>query len=370
MCKQFMAVLLLLASCKPPLSDAADLGTDSEDLAEPGSKPPDLRRGPDLTPAPPDLASPATCRGRGAPGIFYQFATDALMLPKSTGARSYTLDFDGDGKPENQLKSVSNVIALSGLDLQSALDAAVAAGDGIELFGVSTMDPSNSTCVGVEGNLAKPPGMGMPPPKFDGTDLFFPDMGLGAQFTGKLTAGQLSTTVPPLLSTTEEQQLQLRLPFNGGSLLLPLRGVHIEGTLTKTGSVWRIQNGVLHGVIAKPIIDTVFVPLVANLLTDLIHKDTMMGIPGDTAKTIIALFENRTGTASIAKCMVAANCCRINPATCFIVPAEVTDSSLGGVLAPDVQVLDTGDQWAPVPGGTAYNAMSFGIGFTAVTASY
>lgn len=366
--KQFLAVLLLFASCKTPSPDAADSGNDIADLADPGIKPPDLRRGPDLTPAPPDLS--ATCRGRGAPGIFYQLATDAILLPKTTGGRTYALDYDGDGKPENQLKNLANVIALAGLDLQSALDAAVASGDGIELFGVSTLDPSNSTCVGVEGNLAKPPGMGTPRPKFDGSDVFFPDMGLGAQLTGMLTAGQLSTTVPPRLSAAEEPQLLLRLALGGGSVLLPLRGVHIEGTLTQTGGVWRIQNGVLHGVITKTTIDTVLVPLVANILTELIHKDTVMGVPGDTAKAVIGLFETKTGPASIAKCMVPVNCCRVSPETCFISPAEVTDSSIGGVLAPDVQVLDTGDHWAPVPGGRTYNAMSFGIGFTAVTATY
>ena len=68
--------------------------------------------------------------------------------------------------------------------------------------------------------------------------------------------------------------------------------------------------------------------------------------------------------------MVAANCCRTSPATCLILPAEVAASPVGSVLAPDVEVLDASNKWAPVSGGTSYDAMSFGMGFTAITAIY
>ena len=149
-----------------------------------------------------------------------------------------------------------------------------------------------------------------------------------------------------------------------------MRGVHVEGTVSKTGGLWRVQSGVLHGVISKTDIDGTIIPAFADLLTQLIHNDTSAGIPGNTAKALIGLFEPTTGAASIAKCMVAANCCRISPATCFIVPAEVADSPVGGVLSPDVEVLDGSDRWAPKSGGRNYNAMSFGICFSAVTASF
>lgn len=367
MIKRAVSVLLLVAACKPALTvDPADLGPTTADLSR-LEGPPDLRVSADLSLAP-DLAS--ACRGAGAPGVTYKLATNSLKLPRSTGGSTYTLDFDGDGKPENQFRNLINVISLSGLDVQTVIDAGIAAGDGIELLSFTTTDTANSTCVGVETNSAQPHMAGAPPPRFDGTDVFLPITTKGAQLAGQLQGGKLATTPPPMQNAATEQSLAVRLDLGVGALTLVLRGVHVEGTVSQSGGVWRVQNGSLHGVISKTDIDGTIIPAFADLLTQLIHKDTVAGVPGDTAKAIIGLFEQKTGAASIAKCMVAANCCRISPATCFIVPAEVADSSIGGVLAPDVEVLDGSDHWAPKPGGKNYNAMSFGIGFSAVTASF
>ena len=153
MIKRAVSVLLLVAACKPALTvDPADLGSSTADLSRlEGS--PDLRGSADLSLAP-DLAS--ACRGTGAPGVTYKLATDSLKLPSSSGSSSFTLDFDGDGKAENQFKNLINIINLSGLDVQGVIDAGIAAGDGIELLSFTTTDTANSTCVGVEANSAQP----------------------------------------------------------------------------------------------------------------------------------------------------------------------------------------------------------------------
>ena len=71
----------------------------------------------------------------------------------------------------------------------------------------------------------------------------------------------------------------------------------------------RIKDGVLHGVLAQKDIDDKIVPLVANLLTDMINKDPM----SDTAKTIIGLFENQNDAVTKKKCMDnAKDCCKTN----------------------------------------------------------
>lgn len=367
MIKRAVSVLLLVAACKPALTvDPADLGSSTADLSRLEGLP-DLRGSSDLSLAA-DLAS--SCRGASAPGVTYKLATDSLKLPSSSGSGSFTVDFDGDGKAENQFKNLISIINLSGLDVQGVIDAGIAAGDGIELLSFTTTDTANSTCVGVEANSAQPHMTGAPPPRFDGTDVFFPIMPTGAQLAGQLQGGKLATTPPPLQNAATEQRLPVQLNVGGAGLTLLLRGVHVEGTVSKTGGLWRLQSGVLHGVISKADIDGTIIPAFADLLTQLIHKDVIAGVPGDTAKALIGLFEQASGSASIAKCMVAANCCRTSPATCFILPAEVAASPVGGVLSPDVEVLDGSDHWAPKSGGKNYNAMSFGIGFSAVTASF
>ena len=103
-------------------------------------------------------------------------------------------------------------------------------------------------------------------------------------------------------------------------------------------------------------------------VTQLINKDPM----GSTAKTVIGIFEDPVGNAaSKAKCDAdATKCCHKMPATCVILPDEVkTNGLIGQLLAPDVQVFQNG-VWSPVPKGTTKDAMSVGLGFTSVKASF
>ncbi len=326
-------------------------------------------------PPSPDMAQPAAaCTAAQVTGSSNKLATDSLKLPKSTGGSTFTYDFDGDGKPENQLKNLINVVALSGLDIQASVDTAVQNGEAVLLTDVKTADLMSSSCSSFSFALAEAP-MGWKP-KFDGSDMFKVGAIMSVTLFGGITAGKMSTTPSKDQTAANEQKIQLTLPLGmGNTLPLALRGAHVEGTLAMEGGILKIKNGVIHGVLAQKDIDGQIVPLVANLLTDLIHKDTKMGVPGDTAKAIIGLFEQKTGAASKAKCMAnAADCCGFtgmaHPDTCKIVAQEVKDSSIGGVLSPDVQVLDDQGNWKPVPGGKMLNGMSVGLGFTSVKASF
>lgn len=329
-------------------------------------------------PSPPDMAMvkpTVTCTSDQVTGSSNKLASNALLLPKSTGGSTYTYDFDGDGKPENQLKNLINVVSLSGLDIQGSINTAVESGEAVLLTDIKSADLMASTCSSVSFALADSPMMGWKP-KFDGTDMFKVGPIMAVTLFGGITAGKLNTTPSKEQTAANEQKVSLNLPLGmGNNLPLALRGAHVEGTLAMEGGVLKIKNGAIHGVLSQKDIDEKIVPLVANLLTDLIHKDTKMGVPGDTAKAIIGLFEQKTGTASKAKCAAnAADCCGLtgmaHPDTCKIVSQEVKDSSIGGVLAPDVQVLDDQGNWKPVPGGKMLNGMSVGIGFTSVTAKF
>lgn len=324
----------------------------------------------------PDMSKPAaTCTADKVTGSSNKLASNALLLPKSSGGSTYTYDFDGDGKPENQLKNLVNVVSLSGLDIQASINTAVENGEAVLLTDVKTADLMTSSCASASFSLADSPPMGWKP-KFDGSDMFKVGPIMAVTLFGGITAGKLTTTPSKDQTSANEQKVSLNLPLGmGQNLPLDLRGAHVEGTLAMEGGVLKIKNGAIHGVLSQKDIDGKIVPLVANLLTDLIHKDTKMGVPGDTAKAIIGLFEQKNGAASKAKCMAnAADCCGFtgmaHPDTCKIVTQEVKDSSIGGVLAPDVQVLDDQGNWKPVPGGKMLNGMSVGIGFTSVTAKF
>ena len=327
--------------------------------------------GDDGTMDPNNMPPAPVCDAKAVTGTDNKAATDALKLPGVSGNKTYVYDFDGDNRQENQLKNLINTISLSGLDIQASVNKAVQSGDAIVLMNLKTGDIMKADCASVTMGLAKGPAPMAPAPKFDGSDTFqmLPDITPVSLF-GKIDGGKLSTLASKEQRSDKqtEQQIQVNLPLGDGkNLPLALHGAHLEGTVVKDGSVIRIKDGVLHGVLAQKDIDDKIVPLVANLLTDMINKDPM----SYTAKTIIGLFENQNDAVTKKKCMDnAKDCCKSNPTTCKILPAEVKNSAVGGVLSSDVQVFDDNGNWAPVAGGKKYNGMSVGIGFTGVSAKF
>lgn len=354
--------LSLLAACSTGKQDFPDLGSLPDIPLPPG--PPDLA----MLPPPPDLAMSIdmaksyTCRGEDAPGKTYRLVMNQLLLPGVAGHKTYVYDFDGDGRAENQLKNIMATISLAGLDVQTPLDDAVTGGQIINLLSLTSASVDTAACVGMTLNQ----GQTGPKPKFDGTDVFTPVAKPGTVLGASLASMQLKSVESRNLKSDTESQFELQISLGGSPLKLPLRGVHVEGTFQMAGPFWQIQSGALYGAIAKKDIDDKVLPAIADQLTTLIRSAPM----SSTAQTLINLFESKTDPVSVTKCMTASRCCRTSPATCVILPEEVRNSAIGGVFSPDVEVLDDMGQWKPVPGGKKFNAMSVGLGFTAITATY
>jgi len=311
------------------------------------------------------------CDATKVTGMDNKMATNELKLPGIAGNKPYAYDFDGNGVQENQLKTLINTISLAGLDIQKSVNDAVAGGEAIVLMNVKASDLTKAECAQVTLGLAKGPKAGDPKPTFDGKDKFeiMTEVAPVSLF-GPVDAGKMSTLASSKQKTSNktEQQIQVNIPLGDGKTLpLSLRGAHFEGTLVKDGANTRVKDGMLHGVLAQVDIDQKIVPLVANLLTDMVNKDPT----AESAKIIIGLFENQADPVSKKKCTdKPADCCATNGKTCKILPEEVKNSAVGGVLSADVQVFDDQGNWAPVPGGKKYNGMSVGIGFSGVTAQF
>jgi hypothetical protein len=358
------ALFLLALSCsfwqcekKPDCADGTclpDLYVDLPDLRMPVDV--DLATPPDLK-APPDLA-PA------CGGPVYKYATNALRLP--TNANAYSIDIDGDGRADNQLKNLLSAISAAGFDLQTAMDQSVADGQVVLLGALAAEDLTNIACARLDLNEAQPRAGAEPRPKYDGTDTFKVAAGkMPAQLRGEIKTAQLDTTQPPRLAADDVPRLEIGLPlFIGTFVRLPLYGVHVQGKVDQRG----VTTGQIHGVIRKEDIDKRVIPSIAEALTQIIRSDPMSA----TTRTLIQLFEDTADNpVSKTKCdTMPMACCAKSPTTCTILPEEVAGNALiASLLAPDVQVFD-GMKWKPVPRGTQKDAMSVGLGFTAVKASF
>lgn len=315
------------------------------------------------------MPMPSKCTADKVMGSSSKYATDSLKVPGTTGSKTYAYDVDGDGTSENQLRNLLNIVSSAGLNIQDPINMAVANGDAVILTEVKAADLMKTDCASLTFALAKAPAMGEAKPKFDGTDTFKIGDVMGVKVLGVINNGKLTTTASKEQTGAEEQKIELKLPLTAGMTLpLALRGVHFEGTFTVENGVPKIKDGAIHGVISKKDIDTKIVPTVATIITDMIHKDPM----GSTTKTIVGLFENMSVPVTKMKCdNTPMKCCAKNPATCEILPEEVLASPIGGVLAADVEVLDDAtDTWKPVPKGKNPDAMSVGLGFSSVKATF
>lgn len=315
-----------------------------------------------------DMPMEDVCSADKVTGTSYKYATNALRLPASSGTKTYASDIDGDGKSENALKTLVQAVSVAGLNLQDPINSAVADGDAVILAELKTTDLTTSSCAGLTLALAASPAKGDPLPHFDGSDTFKIGAVMGVKLFGKIDGGKIVTTASKDQTAANEQKIELTLPIGDGAMLpLSIRGVHVEGTLAMDKGQPVINDGVIQGVIAKKDIDEKIVPTVAGIVTKMVNDK-----PDDsTTKTIVSLFENMANDASKNKCASdMTKCCKTNPKTCVILPAEVMASPVGGVLGPDLQTFDDNYNWAPVPGGKNKNGMSVGLGFSSVKASY
>ena len=188
------------------------------------------------------------------------------------------------------------------------------------------------------------------PPAYDGSDVFTPALPASAVFSASVPMGQLGTTLPKDLKAADEATLPLAVPLGPMMVTLPLRGVHVQGRVQLVAGKPTITDGQIHGAVAVADLDRVVYPSLAASVTALINGDPM----STTTRTLISLFETSTSPVSVAKCMVARDCCKTNPSTCKILPQEVKDSVVGSLFAPDVEVLNAMGQWEPVRGGTLH----------------
>lgn len=373
-------VLQALLSCKqaepqgdlglePDLAASMDLAGAAEDLSlPPDQKGGDLRVPTDLPP-PGDLGQdmgsrvcgiPCSCLTSAPAATRTKYVTNALRLP--TSMASYAADLDGDGRVDNQYKAILSALGAAGFDLEMALAQEVQRGNQVTLLELQAADLVNG-CGRLNVAPATTRKLGDPVPKYDGTDVFTAATPLKTLF-GNLSATSLNTVPTRYLEPPEVISLPLPLGFFG-VIPVPVHGVHIQASVSASN----LMSGEIHGVILKSDIDTILIPGIAGVLTETINKDPL----SSATETLVRLFEDPVGNpVSQAKCMVAADCCKLpaNRKTCKILPAEVASNAIiGAVLAPDLQMTQ-GGIWKPLPKGMVKDSLSFGMGFTAVRASF
>ena len=319
--------------------------------------------------APPDAAQPDAAQpdatmadagpvAQGCPDpvdpnvVQHQYIIDRKLMPANASEASMrALDLDGAEplRRDNQLGQVQVALASqTNTDLQAQMDALFATGQILQLVNVQT----TSLITAPETSYAILFGQdqdGNPADNFSGAEPFDirADSPPNNVICGSTIASQLTLGPGDL---TVETNLFV---FGSTLVRLPMIGAQVVGTIDANG----IINGIIGGAIVESDVNTIVVPALHISLTQSTAADCMSGppmccTPGSSGETIMAIFDDN--------------------GDCTIALAEVQNNALiASLLAPDVDLLDSnnGNVFAPNQDGIK-DALSYGIGFTAVGATF
>jgi hypothetical protein len=290
-----------------------------------------------------------------------QYVTNTLTLPKSN--MDYPYDPNGSGTKRNQLGNLVNGLS-SMLDPQAAASGALMSGSLILLLETKSSDATFTTdsCAGATISV----GNSVMNPDYTGAGKFTVMMS-GGTFLGPVAAGAFSS-VPKAAMATMPVMLTIPLPLVPGAMPLPLVTTGAELNFTAAGG--KVMGGVINGVIKKTDVDTKIIPAVAGLLNAQIAKDPM----SSTSKTLLGLFDD--GGVADPACSATMTCKNLDGSCAKKGDGIISDCELStnGIimqfLRADVAMFDAAGNYHPDPNNAHKDALTVGLGFTAVGATF
>jgi len=302
----------------------------------------------DMRPPPPDAP----------PGYFYYVVDHENVPTNNTQARQYALDLNGDGTVDNQLGMVLGVFSSMGFDIQGTTSKAIDTGGILmlgDLYALDFMNTTGSTFTVFDG--ANP----SPAPCSSSSDTVCRHHLTGS---GIFDVARTSPRDTPLAGvsvngTFDEGPGHLPLQL---ALLDPTTPMHLSliGARVRFDGVSAagIASGILAGGVTQDDVNTRLIPYMQASFTLIVARDccgltTSPGGPtcnpnatpscgcldGSSGKTLLGLFDT-------------------SPKDCMITASEIQNNSLiMSLLAPDLMI-------------EGQMALSIGVGFTAVAASY
>ncbi len=289
-----------------------------------------------------------------------KYVWNAVTVPMSR--TDFAWDLNGDGRVDNQYGNIVAALAGNGLDPQTAIDQALAAGQSITLFDEQSKDATfmNDSCAAT----ATYAGTAMASPDYSGNGHFTIDAtATVGRFSGPIVGGQF-TSDPPPANAKVPSTIRVPLPLFGANAV-DLIGARITYTRGATG---KVTGGQVNGAIRKYDIDHTLVPNVAAAL----NAEVQANPSSSTSMQLLSIFD--TGGTASAAC--GATCQNLDGSCAKANDGKISDCEVGtngiikNVLAPDVQMFDANGNYDPQPANTDKDCLSVGMGFTAVGATF
>jgi hypothetical protein len=282
-------------------------------------------------------------------GPVTEWVVDAITIPvNATQADNLALDLDGDGTGDNQFGAVLAAFTSAGsFDFQAAMDAAIDDGDIVHLIAFQADDATLTDDAAATATWQ----VGMATAGFSTGPHQVDNSYEQSALRGALSAGNFASRNPATTNAPVAAHLALRLFGVSETIYLPLNGVHVQWDFTGTTG---IASGQIHGSIRETDVADIFVPALAASFNAVIQANPT----SDESDTLKGLFDIGGCAGATADDGVIAVC-------------ELAASSLiQTLLRPDVHIYNASGGYAPNPTNTTKNALSVGVGFTAVPGTF
>jgi len=288
----------------------------------------------------PSCMEPAAVDPAGVQSTWVVDSVDLASTSSEAFELGLDLDCDPDGKPSNALgQALAAVYNFESTDLDTEVNAMVTSGKILHLLQLRATSLEDANGVGVT-LLHGLDTDGDPTDNFGGDETFAVDSSRGrGTMSGFVLGGHLQ-------GRGEQIPVGLGLPGFDEIVVLPLAGARIDADIRADRIVGRIG-----GAIPADAIDLILIPFVERALDHVVARDCPEGVcaSGSFGDTVLGVFDtDHDGDISVA---------------------ELRDSTLiSALLRPDVDLFDADGRLGPPTDGV-YDALSIGLGFTAVPAA-
>jgi hypothetical protein len=291
-----------------------------------------------------------------------QFVAAEIMLPEMR--TDYAIDLNGDGRLDNQLSALVNVLKSQGTNANSQIEAGILSGAQILLFKQTSSDATYKSDPCATASVYT--GEEQPNPNLNGGGMFTIDSAVpSGNFLGAITGSEFSSVLPTLQIAPVTLTLNLVM-FPGRSIRLPLIGAHI--TMTRAGGS---LIGEIHGAIRREDVQSNILPTFAVQVQEQVTTKPMD--PNSIA--LLGFFDDGGTPDPDLSCMMT---CKNEDGSCAVAndgmidTCEVVSNAIvQGVVASDVQMFsDDGITYKPNPANTHKDSLSMGLLYSAVDASF
>lgn len=298
-------------------------------------------------------------------GTHYKFVADTIVVPANANeATQFSLDLDGDDRPENALGGLLGILAeTADLDVKTTVQENIDDGTVIVLADVQATDLTAATGVGMRVFLgANPTPAACTDPEMQAT--CGQHLGGDASFELSATSPEDAVLVGTIIGGAFKGgpgSVTLELPLAAGQdpVVLTLIGARMECGVTATG----LSDGILAGAITNENIENDVLPAVVEVIGGLTTTDCTGEYDTVNMTDATCCTEGSSG----AQVLDFFN--TDESMDCIISLAELKENDIIAttLLNPDLDLLDASGN----PGTDGMDdSLSLGVGFSGVNATF